>query len=115
MNWQKITSSEDLVKINQQSYYQKVLIFKHSTRCSISATVLSRLERSWKEEEAKHIILFYLDLLSYRELSNQIATFYGVVHESPQVLLIDKGKCMYHASHFDINFAEIIHESMANY
>jgi bacillithiol system protein YtxJ len=115
MNWQKITSLEDLAKLNQQSYHQKTLIFKHSTRCSISATVLNRLERNWKEEQAKHIIPFYLDLISFRAISNHIADIYGVIHESPQVLLIDKGKCIYHASHFDISFAEIVQESMANY
>ncbi|MCU0392055.1 MAG: bacillithiol system redox-active protein YtxJ [Thermoflexibacter sp.] len=113
MNWQKITSVEDLAKINQLSNEQKILIFKHSTRCSISATALGRLERNWQDEQAKDIIPYYLDLLSYKALSNQIADYYGVIHESPQVLLIDGGKCVYNTSHLDINFSDIVKEALA--
>lgn len=107
MNWQKITSTEDLKTINQASENQKVMIFKHSTSCSISATVLARMERNWKHEQARGIVPYYLDLLSYRDLSNQIAQNYGIRHESPQVLLIENGKCVYDASHYDISFEEV--------
>jgi bacillithiol system protein YtxJ len=108
MNWQKITSVEDLQKINQKSENQKIMIFKHSTTCSISATVLARMERHWADEKAKGIAPYYLDLLSFRDLSNQIAQSYGVKHESPQVLLIENSKCVYNASHYDISFDEVV-------
>ncbi len=108
MNWEKITSAQDLKNIGQVSENQKVMIFKHSTTCSISATVLARMERKWNDEKAKGITPYYLDLLSFRDLSNQIAQQYGIKHESPQVLMIEKGKCTYHASHYDISFDEII-------
>lgn len=107
MTWEKITSAEDLKNINQHSENQKIMIFKHSTTCSISASVLARMERKWNDEKAKNIVPYYLDLLSFRELSNQLAQNYGIKHESPQVLLIEKGKCIYDASHYDINFDEI--------
>lgn len=107
MNWEKITSVEDLKNINQVSENQKIMIFKHSTTCAISATVLARMERKWNDEKAKGIIPYYLDLLSFRELSTQIAQHYGIKHESPQVLIITKGKCVYNASHYDISFEEI--------
>jgi bacillithiol system protein YtxJ len=108
MNWQKITSIEDLQKIKQLSEKQKIMIFKHSTSCAISATVIARMERNWKEGQTKGVLPYYLDLLSYRELSNQIAQHYGIRHESPQVLLIADGKCIYDASHYDISFDEVI-------
>lgn len=107
MNWQKISSAEDLQIIKQKSENQKIMIFKHSTSCSISATVLARMERNWKEEQVKGVVPYYLDLLSYRDLSNQIAQSYGVRHESPQVLLIQNGKCIYDASHYDISFDDL--------
>jgi bacillithiol system protein YtxJ len=107
MTWEKITSTEDLENINQSSESQRVMIFKHSTTCAISATVLARMERKWSGEKAKNIVPYYLDLLSFRELSSQIAQNYGIKHESPQVLLIEKGKCIYDASHYDISFDEI--------
>jgi bacillithiol system protein YtxJ len=112
MNWQKITSTQDLKEINQKSENQKVMIFKHSTRCSISASVLARMERNWKDEQAKGVIPYYLDLISYRELSNQIAENYGIIHESPQVLIIENSKCIYDASHYDISFEEVINVSV---
>jgi len=107
MNWEKITSVEDLKNINQISENHKVMIFKHSTSCSISATVLARMERKWNVEKANNIVPYYLDLLSFREISTHIAQHYGIKHESPQVLLIEKGKCIYDASHYDISFDEL--------
>jgi bacillithiol system protein YtxJ len=107
MNWIKLNQSSQLDEIKQISEQQPVLIFKHSTRCSISATALSRLERSWKEEDMKELQPFYLDLLSYRPISNSIAEVFGVYHQSPQALIIYKGKCVYNSSHFEIAYPDI--------
>lgn len=91
-----------------QSNNKPVLFFKHSTRCSISDMVLQRLERDWKDEYTEKIVPVYLDLLKHRDVSNKIAEKYGVYHESPQVLIIKEGKCVYTASHSDIRLAEIM-------
>lgn len=108
MNWNTIHSAADLEAIKQASHQQPVLIFKHSTRCSISATALSRLERRWDSGRASSLMPCFLDLIAYRSVSNQIAQDFGVQHESPQVLLIYQGACVYHASHLDIAFDDII-------
>lgn len=107
MNWNKLENIEQLVDIDVKSHEAPVLIFKHSTRCSISAAALSRLERTWQNEEMQEVQAYYLDLLSFRTLSNAIATHYGVEHQSPQVLLIKKGNCIYHESHMGIDYNEI--------
>ncbi len=114
MNWTKLTDSQQLNDIVEESQQHPVLIFKHSTRCSISATSLSRVERQWKDELAGDLKPYYLDLIAYRPISSQIATQFGVAHESPQVLVIQNGVCTYHASHFDINFADIAAASVAS-
>jgi bacillithiol system protein YtxJ len=108
MNWITIHSAADLDAVKQASHRQPVLIFKHSTRCSISATALSRLERRWNADRANGLVPYLLDLIAHRPVSNQIAQDFGVQHESPQVLLIHQGLCVYHASHLDINFDDII-------
>jgi bacillithiol system protein YtxJ len=108
MNWNKIESQESLSQINLLSEQKDVLIFKHSTRCSISAMALGRLERKWNETETQNLKPFYLDLLNFRPLSNQIAEFYGIQHQSPQVLIIKKGKCVYSATHSDISYETIL-------
>jgi bacillithiol system protein YtxJ len=108
MNWHTLTEENQLEEIKQESYSQPIMILKHSTTCSISATALSRLERAWKEDEAKDLKPYYLDLLRLRPISNKIAQDFDVEHESPQVLIIKDGKSVYDASHFDIRFDEII-------
>lgn len=107
MNWNPLTDEAQLETIRQESDAHPVLIFKHSTRCSISSTALARMQRSWNEAEVGEMNPYYLDLIAYRSLSGQVASEFGVPHQSPQVLLISKGECVYDASHFEISFAEI--------
>jgi bacillithiol system protein YtxJ len=82
------------------------LIFKHSTRCNISAMAKYRLEDDWAFEPGR-VEAYYLDLLNHRALSGHIAERFSVHHESPQVLLIVDGACTYDASHLDITVEEL--------
>ncbi len=104
MNWNKLTDITRLEEIKKESYQHPVLILKHSTRCSISSATLGRLERNWKQDEVGDLKPYFLDLITYRAISNQIAEDFGVWHESPQALIIHNGECVYDASHFDISF-----------
>lgn len=105
MNWDYLTDSSQLLRLQQAS--KTTLIFKHSTRCSISNAVLNRLERNWNSEEMQGVTPYFLDLLTYRNLSDEIAALFKVQHESPQVLIIRGGKTVYHASHFDIQYEQL--------
>ncbi|MES2734102.1 MAG: bacillithiol system redox-active protein YtxJ [Bacteroidota bacterium] len=107
MNWITLETASQLEEIKKVSEEKTVLIFKHSTSCSISATALNRLERAWKPEELPELKAYYLDLLSFRDISRQIANQFDIVHQSPQVLLINKGMCVYHASHLGISYPEV--------
>ncbi len=110
MDWLKLESEEQLEQIKKESENTPVLIFKHSTTCSISATALSRFERNWNAEEAKGLKSYYLDLLRFRPISNKIASEFGVEHESPQILLIKNGESVYSESHYGISFQEIVEQ-----
>ncbi len=107
MNWNQLTTLSQLDAIVKESKENTVLIFKHSTRCSISRTSLNRLERNWKQEEVGNTKPYYLDLISYRDISNAIADTFGVEHQSPQVLIIENGKAVYNQSHLSIDFNAI--------
>lgn len=107
MKWNKLNSVDQLDAIKRESESKPVLIFKHSTRCNISKTSLDRLERNWKEDEMSDVSLYFVDLLSYRDVSNQIAQVFGVEHESPQVLIIRNGQSTYDQSHFQIDYQSI--------
>lgn len=103
-----LTDPEQLNEIDQLSHSQPLIIFKHSTRCSVSNTVLSRFERDLKKSDLDPNRVYYLDLLTFRDISNEIASRYDVRHESPQSLLIKDGKCVYNASHLFIELDEIV-------
>ena len=104
MNWIELTDEQQLDRINEESAKQPVIIFKHSTRCNISAMAKNRLERETAPDTA---LFYYLDLIKYRSLSNKIAEVYKVHHESPQVLLIKNGECTYEETHNGISMPDI--------
>jgi len=111
MLWHQLTDISQLSALVNTSKEQSanrltVLIFKHSTRCSISSMALNRLEAKWSENET--IKPYILDLLNYRDVSNEIASVFDVEHASPQVLLIKNGECFYHNSHNGISYNGII-------
>ena len=111
MNWNKLNSEEQIDQLITESAEKPVLLFKHSTSCSISRMALDRLLRNWKTEDSDIITPYYLDLIAFRSLSNLVAERFGIPHESPQVLLIEKGKVTYHESHYGISYSEIMKQS----
>ncbi len=109
MNWIHLTDSKqlnDIIERSNSSSVRAVLVFKHSTRCSISSMALNRVESKWKDDET--IPIYFLDLIQFRPISNEIAEFYKVEHQSPQVLLIKNGKCIYNESHSSIRVDSIL-------
>lgn len=105
MNWHPINTSAQLATIKAASFTTPQVIFKHSTTCSISKMALSRFERATTPE---NVDFHYLDLLNYRTISSEIAEFFQVHHESPQVLLLKNGECIYDESHYGIMMDELI-------
>ena len=104
MSWPPLTALDELDAIDAASAHRPVLLFKHSTRCSISGTALHRLQRAWQVADGP---TYLLDLLRHRALSDAIAQRYGVRHESPQVLVIHQGRCIRHTSHLAITYLEL--------
>lgn len=104
--WNELTQLQQLDTIIEKSESMPVLIFKHSTMCSVSRMALRAFENEFSlpEEDLK---LYFLDLIAYRDVSNEIASRLGVVHQSPQVILIKNGKAVYNESHSDISAEEI--------
>ena len=109
INWEFLNTEEALLNLVEKSMDKPQVIFKHSTTCSISAMAKRRLERQWNIDETLADI-HYLDLLSYRDLSNKVATDLGVTHQSPQVIIIKNGQAVYNTSHNDISVATIDEE-----
>lgn len=105
MHWLPLETISDYDKMMSSSFEEDffcVAIFKHSTRCAISKMAQLRLLSSWNFSE-NQLPIYQLDLLSFRELSNKIAEDFSVEHQSPQLLLIKNGECIYHTSHMGIS------------
>lgn len=104
--WNDLTQLKQLEDIIEESAETPVVIFKHSTRCSISRMALKSFEREYAIEEGK-AKPYFLDLLEHRDVSNEIATRFDVQHQSPQLILIKNGKAVYNSSHSDIDAAMV--------
>ncbi|MCY1494536.1 hypothetical protein D3C87_68960 [compost metagenome] len=101
LNWNALTELKQLDSIVEESEEKPIVIFKHSTRCSISRMALKNFEREYSDENVAS--LYFLDLLSHRDVSNEIAQRFHVIHQSPQLLLIKNGQSVYDVSHSEID------------
>ena len=102
INWIPLTSLEQIEEIKEQSKAETIFIFKHSTRCGISSSVIRQFERKF-DADMNHAKVYYLDLLSYRNISNEVGYTFQVLHQSPQLLVIKNETAVAKASHYDIN------------
>ena len=109
MNWIQLKDEHQLEQIKENSTSRPQLIYKHSIRCGVSSVVKSRLEKAKMPEDMDY---YYLDIINYRSISNKIAEQFQVYHESPQVLIIRNGECVYDESHMGITAQEIAVQAM---
>ncbi|MBL7807592.1 MAG: bacillithiol system redox-active protein YtxJ [Saprospiraceae bacterium] len=113
MHWKILESIDQIEQIRQRSKEVPCLIYKHSNRCHICSITKYRLEDDWSFGP-NEVEVYYLDVISHRPVSQEVANLFQVYHESPQVLLILDGECVYDASHLDIQFQEIKEELLAS-
>ncbi|WP_040253793.1 bacillithiol system redox-active protein YtxJ [Psychroserpens mesophilus] len=99
--WQALTEVSQLDEIEKRSITRTQVIFKHSTRCGISSMVMNQFVNMYDLDA--NLDLYYLDLLSYRDVSNEAGYKFQVMHQSPQLLIIKNGVTVAHASHGAIN------------
>ena len=105
VGWRQLTDLGQLNEIVDLSTEKLVAIFKHSTRCSISRMVLKQFESEFDLQDK--VDPYFLDLLEHRDISNEIASRFGVQHQSPQIIVIKDGKAVYNASHESVDVQKI--------
>ncbi|AWA30089.1 bacillithiol system redox-active protein YtxJ [Flavobacterium magnum] len=106
LDWVLLEEMDQLEQLAEESFSAPVTIFKHSTRCNISSFSLRQFERAY-DIPADRMRLYFLDLLAYRNISNELALRFGVVHQSPQILVVSEGKAVYDASHENISAEDL--------
>ncbi|WP_406683514.1 bacillithiol system redox-active protein YtxJ [Seonamhaeicola sp. MEBiC1930] len=100
--WIPLENSNQINEIKEKSLNKTQLIFKHSTRCGISGMVMNHFVNAYHLNE-DDVDLYFLDLLNYRSVSDEVGYKFQVIHESPQLLVIKNGVTLAHASHGAIN------------
>ncbi|WP_405604589.1 bacillithiol system redox-active protein YtxJ [Polaribacter sp. Asnod1-A03] len=106
LKWIPLTSLEQLEEIKEISKTESVLIFKHSTRCGISSMVIKRFEALFTEEH-QDLKVYYLDLLNYRDISDEVGYTFQVMHQSPQLIVVQNGVSVHDVSHYDITITNL--------
>ncbi len=104
MSYQEITTENQLAALMAESCHKPQVIFKHSTRCYISSMVLKNTQSCFKDPRADWHLL---DLIAFRNLSNEIEKLLNVPHQSPQLIIIHNRMAVYNASHEQIDAALI--------
>ncbi len=109
-SWKVLGSLGQLDEIIDTSHSRPVVVFKHSVRCGISAMVKYQLEKGWDFQEDE-LDFYYLDIFQFRNISNEIRDRFNIVHQSPQIIIFNKGEVIYHTSHHMISL-DIIREQI---
>ena len=105
-NWNTLNSIDQLDALEKESFEKPVVIFKHSISCGLSAMARYQLERDW-DFGGEELSFYYLDLINNRSVSNEVASRFGVIHQSPQIIVLKDGKAVYNTSHHKISVPDL--------
>lgn len=100
--WYRLTAVEQLNDIDKESLQKPIAIFKHSTRCGTSRMALRQFEKQFTIEN-EQVKLYFLDLIAFREVSNEVAIRFQVMHQSPQLIVLKNSNTIHHSSHYSID------------
>jgi len=106
VNWIPLNSLEQIKTIKELSKSETIFVFKHSTRCGISTMVIKRFENLFNSS-MNNIKVYYLDLLNFRAISDEVGYSFQVQHQSPQLLIIRNQVAVLNVSHYDITTVNI--------
>ena len=106
VSWISLNSLEQIKTIKEQSKSETIFVFKHSTRCGISTMVIKRFENLFNSS-MNNIKVYYLDLLNFRAISDEVGYSFQVQHQSPQLLIIRNQVAVLNVSHYDLSLIHI--------
>ena len=98
----KMTTNEQLRTALELSHQKALLLFKHSTRCPISAGAYEEVTAYLQNHPNEKVDYAMIDVVADRPVSNEVADVLNVKHESPQVIVIRQGAPVWHTSHSHI-------------
>ena len=102
IHWINLNNIEDIEGMIEQSELNTVIVFKHSNRCGISSSVLRRFEKQAGDLIENKSKFYLLNIIEHRNISNEISQKFSIHHESPQLIIIKRGKIVAYDSHYEI-------------
>ena len=102
INWVNLDCSDNFLGLIDQSEFNTIILFKHSPRCGISTSVLRKFEMQLNNLEKEHLAYYILNVIKYRDISNEISRYFSIRHESPQLFVLKQRKVFAHGSHYEI-------------
>lgn len=106
MNWITVTSEEEVQKIYDSAEYS--IIYKHSPRCMTSLMAYRQLKSEVSAAQNIALPIYIVDVINNRKESRAIADHFKVEHQSPQLLVVKNGACVYDSSHEDISLQDTL-------
>ena len=104
----KIATADDVAAALSEPL---AVIYKHSPICPTSSIAYGEM-RSLRQFH-REIPFYVVDVVHSRPLSRYIAERLGVVHASPQAIILRGGVAAWHGSHFDLR-ADVIARMLAS-
>ncbi|MDZ7726036.1 MAG: bacillithiol system redox-active protein YtxJ [Candidatus Campbellbacteria bacterium] len=98
---------KDLFVALARSYDSPVLVLKTSNVCMQSRRVYEEFKNLEKRDKEIELQMYVLVVQDARDISNYIAETFGIVHESPQVIVIRNEDVIYYEDHAKIDIEKI--------
>lgn len=100
-SWNVLETPDQVSQLLDLSNRLPVVVFKHSVRCGSSSMALWQLKEGWTFGD-EEFDFWYLDVIRRREVSDRIAQEFGVIHHSPQLILVHGRQAKFHTSHHGV-------------
>ena len=107
-NFASLSKTEELDAAIKASFSEPIVLFKHSATCSISLRAEREMQSLNEESDPK---IYQLFVQRSRNLSFHIAQIFGIVHESPQIIILQDGKAVFNTSHGHVR-AQVVREAL---
>ncbi len=97
MDFIPLATSADLKAVLSQEW---AVLYKHSNRCWMCSLAVRQVRRFAESNPGTPV--YQVDVIEGREISNALAQSLGIPHQSPQAMVLNAGRVVWHDSHFGI-------------
>jgi bacillithiol system protein YtxJ len=106
-----LTSDSDWAEAREHSANTPIIIFKHSSACSVSAQADAELSELAQEVD---VPIYKVIVQNHRAVSNIIETELGIRHETPQTIVLHEQSPVFDTSHFNVT-ADTLREELRRF